>query len=333
MTRRQHSDLYFAACEKPELGGGIYHYVMDNDCLTFVKKYDVDRPMYLLVDGGKMHVIIREMTEGKLDSGYFHYDIAADGSLSNASTVVPTGGRCAAHLTASEGRIYVINYLSGNIVEMKDSGVVAEDVHSGIGTHPTRQEAPHTHFVRQSPDGKYLFCVDLGVDSIFVYDKNLQIVSVAKVPAGSGCRHLDYSPDGKTVYCANELTSTVTVFSYADGKLTPVATYAGLPADFEGISTAAAIRVSADGRVLYVSHRGHDSVCAYDIAGDGTVLKNPVWTKIAGVSPRDILVVGDRLFAANEKTDNVTVFEVDGKILTKLDSELKMPHPLCCVEG
>lgn len=327
MTLRPRSErnIYFAACT-PD--GGVYHYRLSGGRLDFVKKYPLDRPMYLCPDGDKLWILLREPFEGSTDSGLICADIAADGSLSGFTAPITTKGRCACHLSVSDGKIYAVNYLSGNVVAMAP-GVVAEDMHEGRGPHPTRQEAPHTHFVRESPDGKYIFAVDLGVDKIYVYDKALKVVGTASVPAGEGCRHLDYSPDGKYVYCANELGSSVTVFAYNDGSLQPLGTYAALPSDFDGESTVAAIRVSEDGKILYVSHRGHDSVCAFDIVGER--LANPVWTKIAGISPRDFMIIDGLMFVTNEKTDNVTIFAVDGKRLGKLDCELPMPNPLCVV--
>ncbi len=329
MTPRRHFDLYLAACAKPEVGGGIYHYSLEGGRLEKRGYTPVDRPMYLAVEEGKLHVLLRELTEGKLDSGYMTYDLAADGSLENPSAALHTEGRCACHLWLKDGKVYIVNYLSGNVVRISDGAVDKIDTHEGSGVHPTRQEAPHTHFVRETPDGKYLLAVDLGIDTIFTYDSELNVVSTATVPAGEGCRHLDYSPDGRYVYCANELGSSVTVFAYDDGKLTRLETYPALPADFDGQSTAAAIRVSEDGKYLYVSHRGHDSVCAFDLCGDK--LANPVWTKICGISPRDFLIVGDILVATNEKTDNATLFRVEGKQLTKLDYELPLPGGLCVV--
>ena len=165
------------------------------------------------------------------------------------------------------------------------------------------------------------------MDKIIVYDHELHRISEASVPAGEGCRHLDYSPDGKFVYCANELGSSVSVFAYENGLLKLLDTYKALPEGFNGQNTAAAIRVSPDGKILYVSHRGHDSVCAFDIVG-GCRLENPEWTKIAGSSPRDFNFAGNYMFCANEKP-KVTIFKVDGKRLEKLDDELDIPGALC----
>ena len=328
LSDRRHCNVYLAACA-PD--GGVYHCTLADQRLTVVKFYPLDRPMYLCIDGGKLWVLLREPFPGSTDSGLMSFDIATDGSLENPTQPIHTDGRVACHLSAWGGKLYAVNYLSGNVVRFDENGVDAMDTHEGRGQHPTRQEAPHSHFVRPSADGKYLYAVDLGVDKIYTYDRELNVLSTASVPAGEGCRHLDYSPDGRYIYCVNELGSSVTVFEAVGSELRPLDTYPALPADFDEKSTAAAIRVSEDGRTLYVSHRGHDSICAFDITEGGKALASPVWTKVGGVSPRDFLIVGGTAIVTNEKTDNVTLFAVDGKRLHKLEQKLSMPGPLCVV--
>ena len=77
-----------------------------------------------------------------------------------------TKGIVACHLAESDGSIYCVNYLSGSVIKMPDT----VDTHSGHGINPKRQDAPHTHYVCESPDGKYIFVTDLGIDKIFVYN-------------------------------------------------------------------------------------------------------------------------------------------------------------------
>lgn len=326
MTPRQHFDIYISGCDTL---GGIYQYHLD-DSLKFVKQYKIDRPMWATTDGEYMYVLLRELTEN-LNSGLTRAKIGSDGILDDFESPVLSEGRCACHASVVDDKIYLVNYLSGNVLSFDknklSNGSTACDTHDGKGIHPTRQEAPHTHFVRESPDGKYIFCVDLGVDKIIIYDRELKKVGEGCVPSGEGCRHLDYSPDGRYVYCANELGSSVSVFAYEDGKLDLIDTYKVLPDSFKGVSTAAAIRVSEDGKYLYVSNRGHDSICAFDIT-DGYKLSAPVWTKVSGSSPRDFNFAGEYLFCANEKSP-VTIFKVNGKQLEKLDLQLDIPGALC----
>ncbi|MFR5785361.1 MAG: lactonase family protein [Acutalibacteraceae bacterium] len=98
--------------------------------------------------------------------------------------------------------------------------------HSGRGTDPARQEAPHPHQALVTPDGKFVLVCDLGLDRVFVYDHDLTPVSYTDVPKGQGVRHLTVAPDGRRVYAVNELGCSITEFDYADGRLTALRTTA-----------------------------------------------------------------------------------------------------------
>lgn len=317
-------NLYFASAS-PD--GGVYHYRLDGDgALRFVEKTELDRPMYLAAENGRLYALMRGRTipgTDDLHSQLITCPLDADGRLGAWSEPVPTRGECACHLEVENGVVYVVNYLSGSVIRMPDTLVT----HEGHGPNPDRQEAPHTHFVKRTPDGKYLFVVDLGLDTIFTYDRALHEVSRAQVPAGAGCRHLAYSEDGKTVFCVNEMASSVSVFAYCDGRLTLRETVPALPADFSGASTAAAIRVAGD--QLYVSNRGHDSITRFRI--DGGSLTRLDWTPCGGQSPRDFAVFGDWMFCTNEYTDNVTVFRLENGKPVQTPTELHMTHPLCVI--
>ena len=316
-------DLYFAAATP---AGGVYRYrLAENGALRFMEKTPLDRTMYLAARDGVLYALMRGRTVPGADD--MHSAVVqctlTDGKPGAWSAPVPTQGECACHLDVVDGTVYTVNYLSGSVTRVPDTRVT----HHGHGPHPTRQEAPHTHFVRRTPDNRYLFVVDLGLDTIFTYDFDLHEVARAQVPAGAGCRHLDYSADGSTVFCVNELGSSVSVFDYADGHLTLRETVSALPADFTGANTAAAIRVVGDR--LYVSNRGHDSIAWFPI--DGAHLGAPQWTPCGGASPRDFAVFGAWMFCTNETTDNVTVFHMEDGVPVRIPTELHMPHPLCVI--
>ena len=315
------TNVYFAACHKD---GGIYHYRTDEKgAMEFVEKIPVDRPMYLAIADGRMYVIIRDAGDGK--SGMFSYAIGEDGRLSDPTAIESTRGIVACHLWIDGDDAYAVNYLSGNVIKMPDT----LSVHEGKGPHPTRQEAPHTHYVCTTPDGKYVLNTDLGLDTIFVCDRNLNPVSEAKVPAGSGCRHLIFSEDGTKLYCVNELSNTVSVFRYSDGTLVYLNSYEAIPAYFADRSTSAAIRISGD--YLYTSNRTHDSISCFRCVGETLELMSI--TPCGGKSPRDFDLLGNLLFCTNEADDSVTIFRVSGSELTRLETRLTMPNPLCVVFG
>ena len=312
-------NLYFCACTED---GGIYHYTLENGNISFCEKVDLDKPMYIAIEGNKAYVILKETDPNTKFGGALTFDIDESGKLINPTEIISSQGIVPCHLSVINGAVYTVNYLSGNVVKLPDT----VSTHSGKGPHPTRQTEAHTHFVSPTPDGKYILCTDLGIDSIFTYTSDLKQVAVAKVPDGYGARHLAFSEDGKLVYCVNELVSSVSVFDYCDGKLTYLDTYDCLP-DFKEKNTAAAIRI--EGKYLYISNRGAETITRLEICGkELRLLEN---TNCGGKNPRDFLIVDGLMFCTNEFTNDVTVLKlVDGKpVLT--DIRLEMPNPLCVV--
>ncbi len=314
--------VYIAACAKPEEGGGIYHYTLEGETLTLIEKTDVDRPMYMDLTAEDMEIILRSPIDGLHESALVTYPLK-DSRLTTPGPIQMTLGKEGCHLCRFHGKTFVANYSSGSLFA-SDGTLVT---HEGHGPNQPRQDMPHTHYINVSPDGNYLLSVDLGQDTIYTYDDSLREISSAKVPDGYGPRHLAYSEDGRTVFCINELDCSVSVFDYADGKLTYKNSTFMFDAPLTVKNTAAAIRVSGD--LIYASNRGMNDITC--LKWDGEKLTVVSKTPCGGVSPRDILLVDDLLFITNETSDNVTIFKVDGPVLTKLDTELPMPGPLAVV--
>lgn len=309
--------IYISSCDK---SGGIYRFELQNGKLLFKEKTAVDRPMYTVSRQNKLYVLLRETDPKTHFGGVFSFEIAKDGSLCNPSEVVSSRGLCPCHLAVTDDDIYVANYLSGNLISVKGK----TDLHTGRGVNLPRQDGPHTHYVNLSPDGNYLLSCDLGLDSIFVYRPDLTVKSVAKVPDGEGARHLAYSPDGHTVYCVNELGSSVSAFGYHEGQLTLLDTCSAIQSTTEN-NLSAAIRYH-DGYV-YVSNRGEDTLVCFRAEEDR--LEFVSRTPAGGSSPRDFDFCGDYLICTNETTDNITVFRSDKGTLTQTDEIQNVSHPLC----
>lgn len=310
--------LLIASCVRE---GGISCYDMEESGrLTYRWKMPCEEPMYLCRSGNTLYALLkRPFPDGDL-SGLQAFSAGLDGELSPAGGIVSTRGVEACHLSVFHGKVYAANYTSGSVF-CSDG---AMDVRTGRGVRPDRQEAPHPHFIAPSPDGKYLLSTDLGLDRVYTYDEKLRVVSVARTPAGHGPRHLAYAEDGRTVFCANEIASTVTVFGYGDGVLTPRQTVSVFETP-HGDSTAAAIRVK--GEYVYVSNRGYDSVSCFRFDGEKLTLRSV--TPCGGVFPRDMILAGGLLLCANERSDTVTAFRADGERLERLPQTLSVPKPLC----
>ncbi len=315
MTHKRHFDLYVCSCSED---GGLVRVSLDSETgeLEMISKIPLDRPMYAIKRDGELLVITREGGEGNFGA-LVRFAVNEDGELSQIGEKLDTGGIVPCHLDSAGEDIYVVNYLSGNVRRMGGRTVF----HAGRGPHPTRQEAPHTHCVKIAPDANVIV-TDLGLDTVFVYSRELRLLSSAKVPDGYGARHLAFSEDGKTLFCVNELVSSVTVFDY-NGALTPLGTYKAAP-NMEG-NTAAAIRLV--GNELFVSNRGHDSIAVFSV--DGTKLALKKYIKTYGEEPRDFDVFGRFIVSANQKSNAVCVID---KETGELVCALGVKEPLCVTE-
>lgn len=291
---------YIASCDED---GGIYCYDLEDGHLTLDEVVKIPRPMYMAYSEGKMHVIT-EGEKGKQGS-YLVYDVA-DGRLVNPTSPVSSLGLVPCHLCSDNGETYVVNYISGNVVKFPDGKVVC---HEGKGVNLVRQDKAHTHMACFSPRKRRVFVTDLGLDTVFVYDRNLDYVSKARVPDGYGARHLALSPDGKYVYCVNELVSSVTVFAYERGVLEPLDTFM-CPIEYEGVNTAAAIRLNKAGNLLCISNRGENTLAFFDV--EGAKLKFRQKIGCMGNFPRDFDFTPEENFiiCCNQISNNLTVFSL-----------------------
>ena len=311
--------LYLGA-RAPE--GGIYHYFFDGEAFILREKTPAPLPMYACIAGDRFYSLLRAPFSDSAQSGVCAWELAPDGSLCRPSPVLPTHGECACHLYVENGHIYAANYSSGNIA-LLPQGLVDQHLAQADGS-----KAPHTHCVIPSPDGRFLLATDLGRDEITLYRRPLCPQAVYALPDGSGPRHLCFSEDGTRLYCANELASTVSVFSYTDDVLRLLGTYGGVPAGVRGANAAAALRVR-NGQVL-LSHRGMDCVEVFDALPDGA-LAHRQYIDCCGRSPRDFVLHGPWMICTNELSDSVTCFRQDAAGEYHLRQTLTLPHPLCAV--
>lgn len=331
--------LYTASCAAD---GGIYHYeILKNGVGTvdIVQRefLPLECPMYMTVSENSLFCVLLEPFSGTKESGVVRVTLE-NGYFGKCGKPVGTRGIEGCHLCALGGSVYVANYTSGNLCRIADIWDIADKVvqHAGRGVNAARQEAPHTHCIIPSPDGMYLFAADLGTDEITVYDSELRRLSTARVPDGSGPRHLAFSGDGRRLYSVNELISGVSVFERDGASLKYKNTYSSLPEGFKGESYAAAIRVR-DKRI-YVSNRGDDSIAYFDEndendenggkeEGKGELSRVGA-VKCGGRWPRDFLICEDMLFCANELSDSVTVFRLEDGIPHDTGKVLFQKRPL-----
>ena len=221
-------------------------------------------------------------------------------------------------------------------------GVADMIKHEGKGTHPTRQEKPHVHSVTLSPDNRFVIVADLGVDRVYSYalDPATAKISPANPPfvvtaAGAGPRHFKFGVDGKHGYVINELNNTISVFDYEAGRgaLTLKQSVPTLPPDFKGQSSTAEVRVHPNGKFLYGSNRGHDSIAVFSIHPASGELAPVEIVKSGGRTPRNFALSPDGkwLVCGHQDTALITVFRVDASTgrLTQTSHTATVPSCVC----
>jgi 6-phosphogluconolactonase len=263
---------------------------------------------------------------------------------------VASGGADPCYITVdSTGKfVLVANYTGGSVSVfpvLKDGSLGEASAfvqHTGHGTNPKRQEAPHAHSIDLSPDDRFAIVDDLGLDETLVYkfDNNTGSLTLndppfAKADDGAGPRHFALHPNGKFAYVIHEMGSTVSVFDYdaAGGVLHPVQTISTIPQGFAELNEDAEIEVHPSGKFLYASNRGHDSIAVFAIDPNKGTLTLVEYVATKGQSPRNFQIdpTGRLLFAANEKSDNVVVFRINAQTgrLTSTSKVLDISQPVC----
>lgn len=242
----------------------------------------------------------------------------------------------------SRSLVYTANYHKGEVCvyEVSSEGnlsLLDKNTHSGKSVHEN-QKSPHAHYFDLTPDGQFLVACDLGTDEVVVYtfdDNNkLNISDIISVTPGTGPRHIAFHPNNRFAYVFGELSSDVLAFSYnsANGTLDPIQTISSIPKEHESFNGGAAIRVSSDGKFLYASNRGHDSIVIYQIAEDGT-LSLIDYTSTEGQVPRDFNLDPTETFVVvgHQDSDNLTLFERNKETgtLTLLQKDVYAPEVIC----
>lgn len=285
-------------------------------------------PSFLaLSPDGRTLYAVREVDEG----GVAAYRRDPDSGRLTALGHSPSGGAGPAYVSVDPtGRwLLVANYGGGSValLPIDDDGAPGEPVdvvqHQGSGRDPARQEAPHPHYIRTTPDGRRALVADLGIDRVIAYPLDGRDGSlgenravVTRTARGAGPRHMAFQRGGSVVYLVNELHGSVTAWSYdpESGAMTELQTISTLPEGFDGENKSAAIHVHPGGRWLYVSNRGgFDSIAVFAI-DPGTGLLTPRGHQREGIAwPRSFAFhpEGRWLLVANRHAGEVRVFAVD----------------------
>jgi 6-phosphogluconolactonase len=257
-------------------------------------------------------------------------------------------GPCYVDVDQTGKFLFVSHYGDGNLTisSLFDDGMISNVTdskkYSGNSVNAERQTSPHIHSSVLSPDNKFLYVMDLGTDKVYIYEFNSSNGTLTagstpeiNVAPGAGPRHFTLHPSGNFAYLAEELTSTVGVFSVdkTTGALTILQdTVKSLPKNFTERNTSADIHTDPAGKFLYMSNRGANVISIFSIATDGTI-KLVGHQSTGGQVPRNFLIdpKGEFLFAANQDTDTINIFQINPKtgLLKEIGKPISVPSPVC----
>lgn len=314
---------------------------------------DIINPTFLVVDKSNNYLYSVSETStfnGQPTGSVVAYRINQSNGKLERLNDRPSHGTDPCFITTDRSNHYVMlaNYSSGSVsvypIQKDGSLGKASDVvqQHGSSVNPKRQEGPHAHSIVPSPDNRFVLSADLGSDKVMIYRFDSQKGKLkpgeqpfAKVKPGLGPRHILFHPNGKIVYVVCEMGSMVIVFDYdpEHGRLTEKQMISTIPKDFKAFTKAAEIQIGSDGRFLYASNRGNNSIVVYAInqtTGELSVvqfqMKMVNWPRYFTIDP-----TGRFLLVANRDSNNISVFEVNNEtgLISFSGHKVGVPFPVC----
>ena len=337
-------------------GEGIYLLELDlnTGTLNLIETFtDIVNPSYLVLN--KHNSCLYAVNELKEFQGEASGSVSAfkvsqtSGELAYINKQ-PTGGTdpCHVEVNLDGTSLYVSNFMSGSVSAFpitQDGSIDAASQfiqHSGSSIDPNRQSGPHAHSLVFSPDGKYAFVPDLGLDKLLIYKTDTgknplggTAIDHFNTKPGAGPRHCTFGRSGKYCYLINELDCTIVVLSFdkEKGSFVELQTVSSLPVDvFVPGNTCADVHITPDGCFLYGSNRGHNSLIIYKINTDSGLLDYVGCQSCEGAIPRNFAIdpSGSYLLCANQDSNDIVVFNIDREtgVLSK-KSKIEIPTPVC----
>jgi 6-phosphogluconolactonase len=324
-------------------GGGEGIALADLGAGTLRTVAEVPDPSFLtLSQDGRFLYATHEVTEGEVGA----YAVQEDGTLRELNRQ-PSHGADPCHLEIHPRGEYLLsaNYSSGSVAvhPIAEDGSLGEAVHvvqhTGSGPRPDRQDGPKAHMVACDPVEEFVFVADLGTDSVYVYEIDLGSGHLTErtrltLAPGAGPRHIAFQPDWLTAYVINELDSTLVVCEWNPEvcELTVLDTLSTRAEGAQGENYPAEVLISDDGRYLYGSNRGDDTITVFAAHEEGRRVEQIQVIPTGGSWPRHLAFSADRstLYSANERADSITSFALgsDGT-LSASGTPLAWPKPVC----
>lgn len=309
----------------------------------------IANPSYLAVSPDRKYVYaVSEMNNGGNGGIVFSYTFDASTGIMQPINNQPSGGDDPCYVAVDITGQWVVagNYSSGSLKVMKsDNGSLQESdrvfTHEGSGPNSERQEKAHVHSTFFSPNQRFVYVPDLGIDKIVTYGFDaktgaMKRVSDVSVEPGGGPRHIEFHPNGRYAYVMEELKGRVSVFraEAGSGKLTKIQSALSTADGFRGFAGSADIHISKDGRFLYASNRGDaNDIAIFAVNSQTGMIKRIANQPVLGIAPRNFAIdpTGRYLLAANMNSDQIVVFARDEKTgkLTDTGKRINVPTPVC----
>lgn len=321
----------------------LYHFDGSTGATQFSTDYEVENPSYFTIGKNNTIYITTEndvpdassVSAVSLDAINTQFNFINQQSINEAAP-------CYIILNREQTKLITANYLGGSITvcdlnsDYSINNISQTISFTGNSIHPKRQLQSHVHCVIFTPDYQYLLATDLGNDCIYKFslhpDQNeyLKLEETMILTRGSGPRHLIFHPNGKYLYLINELSGTVNVFTYKDGKIDIIQS---IISDVYKAEASADIHIHPNGKFLYTSNRGkHDAIIVFSIdQHTGTLTQ--VGKQSTLLTPRNFVICpnGKYLLVANQLSNIIQVFEIaseDGT-LTDTHQNIEIDTPVC----
>lgn len=328
-------------------GEGIYFCAFERGTLRRLGRVQTRNPSFLCLDERRRRIYaVNELKHylGREGGGCTQFSYDLGGSMRPMRTTA-VGGADPCHIAmAPDGSfLATANFAGGSlsIIPLDENGDLLDQrirvtQHHGKSVHPQRQSSPHAHSVIFHPRERRMVVPDLGADILAVYryggdPPEIDLEQTIPVPAGSGPRIGEFSPDGEHFYLLNELSCDVIHYAVRQGGMEERERLSTLPLDFQGDNICSDLHLAPDGKHLYVSNRGHDSICCFAVAGDDGGLRLVERVPCGGRTPRNFAIdpQGEYLLSGNQDSDSISVFRMghDGRL--SLVDRVQFPTPVC----
>jgi 6-phosphogluconolactonase len=333
---------------------GIYAFRWDADAGTMTPlglAAATVNPSFLALSPDRRHLYaVNEVDNfhGEKSGSVSSFALAGD-KLRFINVVSSTGGGpCNVAVDYKGKAVFVANYGGGSAASFRVlsggglSKAVSSFQYTGHGADPQRQAAPHTHCTTVSRDNRYVLVNDLGLDRVSVYHLDPRTAQLtANTPPwyealpGSGPRSFAFHPSGRWAYSLNEIASTLDALAWDSerGTLTRIQNISTLPEDFKTSNTAATVAVDSEGRFVYASNRGANSIAVFSIDDRQGTLKPIQHVDCGGKTPRHFaLDPGNQwLLVANQDSSNIVAFARNARsgLLTPTGNQYSLSSPVC----